>query len=457
MVRFGLIVSVFVGIALGFAGANFVSADEIPTVPYGKPPKRLDTKRLTQWRGPLGTGEAPQADPPVEWSESKTFAGKSLCPARDNSTPVVWKDRIFLTTAIPFGDEFPPRFSGAPGAHDNVAVKQRHRFVAMAIDRKTGQTVWKKTLAETIPHEGAHYTASLASASPLVDDDHVFAYFGSHGLFCLTHNGVVVWEKNLGKMNTKHGHGEGSSPALFEDSLIVNWDHEGKSFITAFDKNTGEQQWRNARDEVTSWSSPIVNDFEGKPQVIVCGTNAIRSYQLSDGKEIWRCSGMSANIVATPIAVDGMVFAASSYEKQSMFAIHLKDATGDITDTDRVAWSRSRRTPYVPSPLVYRGSVYFLRHYQGILTRVDAKSGRETIPAARLGALRNIYASPIAAAGRIYITDLDGATMVIDHEKVSVLASNKLDDVFSASPVAVGNELILRGEKHLYCLANDKK
>ena len=254
-------------------------------------------------------------------------------------------------------------------------------------------------------------------------------------------------------MQTKHGHGEGSSPALFGETLIINWDYRGRSFVVAFDKRTGKQRWRVSRDEVTSWATPIVVEVGGKAQVIVSGTHRIRGYDLASGEVIWECGGLSANIVASPVSADGIVYAGSSYEKRALLAIELHGAKGDITGSANVLWQHNRLTPYVPSPLLYRGSLYFLRHYQGVLSRVNAKTGVDESGPFRLAGLRNIYASPVAAAGRIYITDRDGTTLVLsDEETPKVVAVNRLDDSFSASAAPVGRSLFLRGERYLYCV-----
>jgi outer membrane protein assembly factor BamB len=409
-----------------------------------------------QWRGPLATGEAPDADPPLEWNENEGTGvrWKTELPGRGHSTPVVWGDRIFLTTAVPFGEKLKPKFSGRPGAHDNLPVTSRHKFVVIAVDRTNGKILWKTVVHERLPHEGAHNSASLASASPITDGQHVFAFFGSYGLYCLDYDGKIVWSKQLGTMHTKHGHGEGASPVLHGNTLVVNWDHEEQSFVIAIDKRTGRELWKINREEVTSWATPIVAEHEGRPQLIVSGTGRVRGYDLATAKVIWECGGLSANIVASPVYADGMVIAGSSYETTNMLAIRLAGAKGDITDTDHVVWSRRRTTPYVPSLLLYGDSVYFLRHYQGILTRVRVKTGIEVIAPSRLGAIRNVYASPVAAAGRIYITDLDGTTMVITHTDVPrVLAVNQLNEGISGSAAIVGKEMFLRGERSLYCLA----
>ncbi|MFT4549783.1 MAG: outer membrane protein assembly factor BamB [Verrucomicrobiales bacterium] len=186
---------------------------------------------------------------------------------------------------------------------------------------------------------------------------------------------------------------------------------------------------------------------------MISATTRIRSYNLDDGELIWECAGLSANVVATPVYGDGVLYAGSSYNTKSMVAIELDGAAGDLTDGDHVLWSRTKRTPYVPSPLLYDDALYFLGHYQAILTRVEAKSGEEPTGPFRLFGLRNLYASPAGADGRIYLADLEGRTLVVSHsETPKPLASNQLDDSFSASPVLVGDAILLRGRRFLYCI-----
>ncbi len=409
-----------------------------------------------QWRGPLSTGVAPSADPPVEWSETKNVRWKVAVPGKGHSTPIIWGDKIFLTTATPIGKALPPRYSGAEGAHNNLPITHRYAFWVVAFSRRDGSQLWKTKVCEALPHEGGHETASLASASPVTDGTHVYASFGSRGLYCLDFAGDIVWKVDLGTMNTKHGHGEGSSPTIYKDSIIVNWDHESQSYVAAYNKRTGDERWKQLRNEVTSWATPIVVEHQGRAQVVVSGTGRIRGYDLETGKVIWECGGLSGNVVASPVSADGMVYAGSSYEKTAMFAIRLDGAQGDITDTDHVVWQRRRSTPYVPSPLLYRGALYFLRHYQGIMTRVVARTGAEPTGPFRLSVIRDVYASPVAAAGRIYITDLRGLTVVISgDENPQLLAGNRLDDRFAASAAVVDNEIYLRGEKWLYCIAQE--
>lgn len=272
-----------------------------------------------QWRGPLGTGAIDEADPPAEWSNTKNIRWKTPIAGRGHSSPIVWEDFVFLTSAERIGPNLEPRPSGRPGAHDNLPVDSEFQFVVYALDRRTGQVVWKKVVHQQIPIEGGHITASLASAS------------------------------------------------------------------------------------------------------------------------------------------EGVLYLGSSYEKRALMAIRLDGATGDITDTDRVLWRRSRGTPYVPSPLLYGETLYYLTHYQNNMTRIDGKTGTDDPGAMRLGMLGNIYASPVGAGGRVYVTDLDGVTLVLSHSEIPrIMAVNRLREKVSASAAIAGREIFLRGDKHLFCISESK-
>ena len=408
-----------------------------------------------QWRGPWATGVAPRANPPIEWSETRHVRWKVALPGKGHSTPIVWGERVFLTLAAPVGKPVEPVYDHAPGTHDNVPVTQVHQFVVRAISRRDGKTLWSRCVREEFPQEGGHETGSLASNSPVTDGERVFAFFGSRGLYCLDLNGEMVWQKDLGRMQTLHAHGEGSSPVVYRDWLIVNWDHENDSVLYALDKQTGRERWRVTRDDKTSWSTPLVVEPGGQPQVIISATQRVRGYDLATGRLIWECAGLSRNVVSSPVAGHGMVFAANSYDWQALLAIRLSGAQGDITDTDRVAWKLNRLTPYVSSPLLYDDTLYFLRHNQNILSRLEPTTGQPRGEPLRLTGINDfIFSSPVGAAGRIYVTGRDGVTVVLRHDRENaLLCVNRLDDVFSASPALADRELYLRGERFLYCLA----
>lgn len=406
-----------------------------------------------QWRGPLATGAAPKADPPVEWSETKNIRWKTKLPGLGHSSPVVWGNLVFVTTAEMTGAKKP--FTGVTpdGAHNNMNPLFDHQFAVMAIDRQTGAVVWRRTVATRQPHESTHESATWASNSPVTDGEHVLSFFGSNGLYCLDTGGRLLWSRDFGDMQVKHGHGEGASPLLHGETVVVNWDHEGASLIVALAKRTGVELWRQPRDEVTSWATPIVVTHDGQAQVVVSGTRRVRGYDLKTGAVIWEAGGLPGNIVASPVGADGMVFAAGSYEKQTLLAIRLTGAKGELAGTQQIVWQKNRSTPYVPSPLLYDGWLYYLRHYQGVLSRVNAKTGDEPSGPFRLGSVFNIYSSPVAAAGRIYVTDRNGKTLVISNDpEPKALTLNKLDDRFSASAALVGDAIFLRGEKFLYCI-----
>lgn len=419
------------------------------------PAQGQEPKEWRQWRGPMGTGVAPHSKPPTEWSEKQNVAWKVLVPGKGHSTPLVVGDRVFVTTAVPFGPTLKPKMSGRPGEHDNLPVTSRFRFELLAFDRATGSQLWQKSLHEALPVEAGHFTASLASASPVSDGQRVICHFGSFGTYAVdVGTGEVLWERQFGQMHTKHGHGEGASPAIDGDWLVVNWDHEEGSFVVALDAATGQVRWRQPRNEDTSWSSPIIVSCDDRKQVIVAGTNRVRGYDLLTGKVLWECGGMSSNIVATPVYRDGIVYVGSSYEKRVLMALSIRGASGDVTDSDRVLWVRTRGTPYVPSMLLYDEALYFLSHYQNVMTRVSGPSGKESPGAIRLGGLGNIYASPVAANGHVYVTDLRGATEVITHSEIPrSVAVNWIDEPVAASLAIAGDQIFIRGESHLYCIA----
>jgi outer membrane protein assembly factor BamB len=427
-----------------------------------------------QWRGPLGNGIAPQANPPVKWSETENIKWKVAIPGKGSATPIVWGNQVFIQTAIsqpgaaqpgvetatpppaePAPTEPPRRGRGGGrgGFGGGSGPLDQHQFVILSLDRQTGKVLWQQAVREETPHEGHHRDGTFASSSPVTDGRHVLAFFGSRGLHCYDMNGKLQWSQDLGKMRISNTFGEGSSPALYGDTVVVKWDHEGDSFILALDKNTGKTRWKTPRDERTSWSTPLIIEHEGKPQIITTATGKVRSYDLHSGELIWECAGLLRNVIPTPVVGHGMVYAMSGFSGYSLLAIRLGH-TGDLTDTDAVAWTHRRNTPYVPSPLLYGDKLYFFRSNSEVLSCFDARSGRVLIDAEQLSELRGVYASPAAANGRIYFVGRNGVAAVVKaSDQLEVLATNRLDDPIDASPALVGNELFLRGQTHLYCIA----
>jgi len=248
--------------------------------------------------------------------------------------------------------------------------------------------------------------------------------------------------------------GEGSSPVLHGNTIVIVQDHEGDSFISALDKRTGELLWKTARDERTTWFSPIVVVHDGKPQVITAGTNRIRSYDLATGKLLWDGDGLTRNAIPSPVASDGFVYLTSGFRGSALQAVHLAAATGDITASDAVVWEHNRDTPYVPSPLLYKDTLYFLKQNDGILSAFNTKTGEAYYGPERLQGISGVYASIVGAADRVYIAGRNGTVNVIQYgPSFKILAENILDESFNASPAIAGSELYLRGAKYLYCIA----
>lgn len=414
----------------------------------------IASRSWPQWRGPLANGVAPHADPPVEWDEQTNIRWKVEIPGAGHATPIVWGDRIFLQTAVPTDRvaEEPPRPADDAKTTPPANIYQ---FVMLCLDRATGETLWSQVACEAAPHEGRHDTNSYASASPMTDGERLFVSFGSHGLYCYNLDGDRLWERDLGDTRTRFGWGEAITPVVHGDSLIVNWDHEDDSFIVSLDAATGEDRWRKARDEPTTWSTPLVVEHDGRTQVIVNATNRVRSYDLDSGALLWQCGGQTVNAIPSPVVLDETVFCMSGYRGSALLALPLS-ATGDITGGEEIVWSREGGTPYVPSPLLYGERLYFTQGNTGSLTCLDARTGAVVFGPVRLPGISNQYGSPVGAAGRIYIASRDGTAVVFSHaDEFEVLAMNQLDEEFDASPVAVGRQLLLRGERHLYCIERD--
>jgi outer membrane protein assembly factor BamB len=429
-----------------------------------------------QWRGPLQSGVAPLADPVTTWSETNNVRWKVRIPGEGSATPLVWDNLVFIQTAIPTGkkpegtsaqaNEQSPgnQSAGGPGEPGRGGGRGRfgggqkpteaYGFAIVCLERSTGKILWQQVAHEEVPHEGVRQNeGTFASASGLTDGKHVWAYFGSRGLYCYDLKGKLEWSQDLGKMKIAMGFGEGSSPALYKDMLLVNWDNEDGSFITALDKSSGKTLWKEPREEHTSWSTPLVIEKDGKAQVVVTATSKIRSYDPASGKLNWECGGLTRNVIPSPVADSEMVYCMSGFQGNAVLAIRL-GASGDITGTDAVAWTYKKSTPYVPSPLLYDGKLYFFANNNAVLSCLDAKTGKVLVDAERIEGLQGVYASPLGAGGKVYLAGRNGATVVLKQsDKVEVLATNRLDDKFDASPAAVGKDLFLRGREYLYCIA----
>jgi outer membrane protein assembly factor BamB len=424
-----------------------------------------------QWRGPAGNGLVSQGNPPLEWSEEKNVKWKVKIPGRGHATPVIWEDKIFILTAIP--SRKPAQAALQPNLAAQVQNPQEPRggrrggrggrgggegrpteeyaFTTICLDRRSGRPLWEKVSRKEVPNQGIQPSNSYSSGSPVTDGDHVYVSFGSHGLYCYDLNGNLVWEKDLGKVNVRFG--EGSSPALFGNVVIVLQDNNGDSFVYALDKKTGKEVWKQKREEGAGWTTPFILNHDGKNQVVINGSNAVRSYDPETGDLLWQCAGLGSNPVPTVVADRNTVYAMSGHNSPAALAIAL-GRSGDLTGTDAVRWKTNRGTPYVPSPLLYDGLLFFCQRTSAIVTCLDAVTGKPHFEEQRLEGISGQYASPIGVNNRIYLAGQNGTTLVLEKSKeLKILASNKLDDGFDASPAVVGDELFLRGRNNLYCLS----
>jgi outer membrane protein assembly factor BamB len=412
------------------------------------------------WRGPEANGTAPKADPPITWDKTTNIQWKAAIPGRGSATPIVWGDQVFVVTAIETDRVAGP--ADLPKVDPTLQRKttppnRYYQFVVLSFDRNNGKLRWRRQAAEKVPHEGHHASHSYAAGSPTTDGKFLYVSFGSFGIYCYDLDGTLQWQRDLGRLITRLGWGEAVTPVVHGNRLLLNWDQEKDAALICLDTRTGKTLWKTPRDEVTSWNTPLVAEHKGRTQVIVNGTNAARSYDLETGKEIWQCGPMTVNAIPSPVAANGIAYCMSGYGKSVAVAVPL-DSVGDVGAADRLVWRYSKGTPYVPSPLLLNDRLIFTEVNGSLLTILDRKTGQPILDRERLPGVQSFYASPAAAAGRIYLVDRAGTTLVLKQsDKLDVLAINQLDDGVDASPVLVGSQLFLRGENTLYCISESGK
>lgn len=410
----------------------------------------------TAWRGPNQNGTASKtARPPIRWSNTENIAWTAELPGTGTSTPIVWDGKIFVLSAKPTD-----RKADSPVAMDErmktTPPNVFFQFILTCVDLNSGKRLWSRVCVEEVPHEGRHPTHTYAGSSPTTDGKRLYVSFGSRGIFAYSFDGDPLWNTDLGDMITRRGWGEAVTPVVHNGSLIVNWDQEEGSFITCLDAESGEAKWKTPRpNEVTSWNTPLVTEVDGKAVAVVNGTHRVRAYDLASGQELWSCGGQTVNAIPSPVRFGDHAIVMSGYRGSNASSIPLK-SRGEISASADVSWAIKGGTPYVPSPLLVGNRLYFTSTNRNVLSIINAATGERLAEPMRLTALRNIYASPVATADHIYILDREGTCVVLSiGDDPELIAVNKLNDTTDASPVIIGNQLLIRSWNKLYCIAND--
>lgn len=411
------------------------------------------------WRGPLANGTAPGAKPPVRWSEKENVRWKAAIPGKGSSTPCVLDGLVIVTAAVDTGVEAKPEDRPAPikppaGTDPDSPRYKRmtrptntyHHFLAVAYGLEDGKEKWRATLARGVPHEGHHPTHSYAAGSPCTDGRRVYVSFGSFGTHALTLDGKVAWSRDLGKLETRLGWGEAVTPLFHGGKLFVAHDHEGGSFLACLDAGSGKVLWKKPRDEPSNWTTPAVARLGERDVILLTGANKCRGYDAQSGKEVLTQPGLTLNAIPSVVVHEGVAYFLAGYRGSSGYALKL-------SQPPEVLWKLDRGLPYVPSPAISSSGLWFTAANDPLLTAIDLKTGKPFLDRVRVPGLRQLYASPLIADGRVYLSDREGTTAVLkEGRKLEVLATNKIGEALDASPVAVGKKLLLRSSGHLWCI-----
>jgi len=410
-----------------------------------------------QFRGPGASGVSANSGLPDAWSAEERVAWKTPIPGRGWSSPVVWGNRIFVTTAIREGGQPEAAKKGLYFGGNRPAPKEVHRYLVYGLDLDSGKIVWEKEVHRGVPKHGHHLKNSLASETPVTDGERLYAYIGNVGLFGFDFEGNLLWSKQWESVPTRFGWGTAASPALHGERIYVVNDNEQESFLVALDKKTGERIWRVERDEKSNWATPFVWENEKRTEIVTPGTGKTRSYGL-DGELLWEFGGMSSHTIPTPLAGHGLLFVTSGYINtliRPLFAIR-PGATGDITlqedqtSNEYIAWCQKKGGPYNPSPILYGDYLYVL-YDRGMIACYDARTGEEVYGKHRIGpGARAFTSSPWAYNGKLFCLSEDGDTFVIQAgPKFKLLGKNSLGELCMATPAMTPDSLIIRTESHL--------
>ena len=419
-------------------------------------------RRWPQFRGPgsLGVSDSPKL--PETWSATKNVRWKTAIPGHGWSSPIVWGERIFVTSVIPAGEVEEPK-KGLYFGGERPAPKVEHRWMVYAIDWATGKIAWEREAHRGVPPGSRHLKNTYASETPTTDGERVYVTFGNVGIFAYDFAGRVVWSQPLGPFPTRNGWGTAASPVLHKGRLYVVNDNDLQSYFTALDARTGKTVWRVDRKAETNWASPYIWEHAGRTEIVTSATGNIRSYDL-EGKLLWQLGPVSSIAIPTPFSKFGLLYVASGYvgdQVRPVYAIK-PGASGDIslakgaTSNDSIAWSLPQGGPYNPSPIVY-GDYYYTLFDRGFLTCHDAKTGKEIYTKVRLDPTASGFtASPWAYNGKLFAMSEDGTTYVIQAgPEFKVLGQNVLDEFTMASPAIDRDSLIIRTAGSLYRISSE--
>ena len=416
------------------------------------------------WRGPDGKGFSEEKKLPAEWGPEKNIAWKVALPGAGWSQPIVWGDKIFVTTAEtdkqskPRGGQFDPGFGFFGGVKPPDVV---YRWKVLCLDGATGKVLWQQTAHEGKPRTPISRNNTYASETPVTDGERLIAYFGNTGLYCYDLSGKFLWSKDLGAYPMQMSWGTGSSPVLLGDRVFIQCDNDKASFLAALDKKTGDELWRVARDEKSNWSTPYIWKNKQRTELVTAGGAKMRSYRPETGELLWEMNGGGRTAI-TPVGDQELVYV-DSYDRlmggRGSLAAIRPGAAGDIslkggqTSNSFVAWSVPLRSYRVSSPLLYAGCLYQLDQQTGTVRCFDAKTGKEHY-SERLPGARGFTSSAWAGDGKVFCLDETGVTVVLQAgPKLQIVATNKLQDqTFWSSAAVIGENLLLRGVDHLYCI-----
>ena len=410
-----------------------------------------------QFRG-SSAGIAEDKALPDTWSTTENVVWTVEIPGRGWSSPVVWGDKIFVTSVIKEGDFETPRKGLYLGGDREKPSDKAHRWMVYCIDWNDGKIVWERLVHKAVPQQPVHLKSSYASETPVTDGQRLYVYFGSLGPFCYDLDGNKLWSQKWPSFKIRNNWGTAASPVLHKDRLYIVNDNEEQSFLVALDKKTGKQIWRTERDEKGNWATPYIWQNKQRTELITSGRSKVRSYDL-DGRLLWELGGMSSIVIPTPLAKHGLLYVCSGYvgdRKRPIYAIR-PGAVGDITlkngqnSNEYVAWCQTKGGPYNPSPLAYGDYLYVL-YDRGFLGCYDARTGNEVYGRQRIAPGATAFtSSPWANNGKIFCLSEDGDTFVIEAGPTfKVLGRNKLDEMCMATPAALRGSLIIRTISKLY-------